>query len=197
MDVRRRFGFFELVRSTPELWLVPLAWGSLVTMVHELAGAHWISMPWLPTSSVAVAVAFYLGFKNNAAYDRTWEARKVWGAIVNASRSWAWAARDLVDAQAGPRSMDNATRQAVHRELVLRHVAWLDALRHQLRRATPWEHGGGATSGCGSGSPCLSTTRTSPSRGRSISRFPSARRRSSRRIPPRCSWASSPRDWPS
>ena len=45
---------------------------------------------------VGVAVSFYLGFKNNSANDRTWEARKVWGAIVNSSRSWGILVRDLV-----------------------------------------------------------------------------------------------------
>ena len=45
-------------------------------------------IPWLPISVIGTAVAFYVGFKNNQAYDRMWEARKIWGGIVNDSRSW-------------------------------------------------------------------------------------------------------------
>ncbi|MFV0530772.1 MAG: bestrophin family protein [Flavobacteriales bacterium] len=43
---------------------------------------------WLPVSVIGTAVAFYLGFKNNNSYDRLWEARKIWGGIVNESRTW-------------------------------------------------------------------------------------------------------------
>ena len=45
-------------------------------------------LPWLPISIIGTAVAFYVGFKNNSAYARMWEARKIWGAIINSSRSW-------------------------------------------------------------------------------------------------------------
>jgi len=38
-------------------------------------------------SVIGTAVAFYVGFKNNQAYDRMWEARKIWGGIVNDSRA--------------------------------------------------------------------------------------------------------------
>ena len=34
-------------------------------------------------------MAFFIGFNNNQAYDRWWEARKIWGGIVNDSRSFA------------------------------------------------------------------------------------------------------------
>ena len=45
------------------------------------------SIPWLPISVIGTAVAFYVGFKNNQSYDRMWEARKIWGGIVNDSRT--------------------------------------------------------------------------------------------------------------
>ncbi len=38
-----------------------------------------------PLGTIGVAVAFYLGFKNNQSYDRFWEARTIWGGIVNSS----------------------------------------------------------------------------------------------------------------
>jgi putative membrane protein len=50
----------------------------------------------LPIALLGTAVAFVVGFKNNASYDRLWEARRVWGAIVNASRTWGLMARDYV-----------------------------------------------------------------------------------------------------
>ena len=41
-----------------------------------------LSLPWQPISVIGIAVAFYLGFKNNSSYDRTWEARKIWASTV-------------------------------------------------------------------------------------------------------------------
>ena len=69
-------------------WLT--LWGSLVLVLHNIFhDTFWISIPWLPISVIGTAVAFYVGFKNNSAYDRLWEARKIWGGIVNTSRMWA------------------------------------------------------------------------------------------------------------
>ena len=40
-------------------------------------------LPWLPIALVGSALAFIVSFKNNASYGRLWEARQVWGGIVN------------------------------------------------------------------------------------------------------------------
>ena len=90
-----------------------------------------ISIPWQPVSIIGIAVAFYLGFKNNSSYDRTWEARKIWGGIVNNSRSFGAAAVSVVQGEHAAE---------IHKELIYRHIAWLTALRHQLRLSQEWEH---------------------------------------------------------
>lgn len=90
-----------------------------------------LALPWQPISVVGIAVAFYLGFKNNSSYDRTWEARKIWGGIVNNSRTFGAAVVSFVN---GP------DQESVRKELIYRHVAWMTALRHQLRLSQPWEH---------------------------------------------------------
>ncbi len=89
------------------------------------------TLPWQPISVIGIAVAFYLGFKNNSSYDRTWEARKIWGGIVNTSRSFGAGVVSFIQGADAP---------AVQRELIHRHVAWLTALRHQLRMPRTWEH---------------------------------------------------------
>ena len=90
-----------------------------------------ISIPWQPISVIGIAVAFYLGFKNNSSYDRTWEARKIWGSIVNNSRTFAAAVVAFVH---GPNENE------IKKELIYRHIAWMTALRHQLRLERSWEH---------------------------------------------------------
>ena len=99
----------------------------------------WLHLPWLPIGLLGTAVAFIAGFKNNASYDRLWEARKIWGGIVNASRSWTIMVKDFItNDQASPPRAESEIK-GIHRELVHRHVAWLTALRYQLRAPKPWE----------------------------------------------------------
>ena len=67
-------------------WIIPYV--LLVAILYKYTGLREFSIPWLPLSIIGTAVAFYVGFKNNQAYDRLWEARMIWGGIVNSSRMW-------------------------------------------------------------------------------------------------------------
>jgi putative membrane protein len=106
-------------------------WAVLVYVLYAYAGLWFLRVPFLPIATVGTAVAFYVGFKNNAAYERFWEGRKIWGGIVNASRTWATAVVSYIDV--GDTSED---ARETRRELVYRHIAWVNALRLQLRRTT-------------------------------------------------------------
>jgi putative membrane protein len=90
-----------------------------------------ISLPWQPIGVIGIAVAFYLGFKNNSSYDRTWEARKIYGGIVNDSRSFGVAVVAFLQGE---------HQEEIKKELIYRHIAWLTSLRHQLRLSRSWEH---------------------------------------------------------
>jgi len=110
--------------------------GLIPILIIEFLPKFQIPIPWLSVSLIGIAVAFYLGFKNNASYDRLWEARKIWGGIVNDSRTWAMMVKGYVrdDFKCTSRIL------TIHRRLVLRHLAWLHALRFQLRKSKQWEH---------------------------------------------------------
>jgi len=139
MYAGRQFEFLAILRFSYRGGLYAGLWALVVTSGHTLAGIEALSLPSLPVTVLGTAVAFYLGFKGNAAYDRLWEARKIWGGIVNTSRTWAahviGMVTDLRVAGTPARPLPD-----VHRELVLRHVGWLSALRTQLRRRKSWEH---------------------------------------------------------
>ncbi|GGE97109.1 bestrophin family protein [Hymenobacter cavernae] len=98
-----------------------------------------LDIPWQPVATLGTAVAFYIGFKNNGSYDRFWEGRKLWGGIVNYSRSWAIQALEyvtsVVDApgvNAPGASAEELTHW--HQRLVYRQVAWVNAVCLHLRR---------------------------------------------------------------
>ena len=143
MHIGRRYSVWATLRWSRANLIFPLFYAAAVVAADQLTELS-LGIPWLPLSVIAIAVAFYLGFKNSASYDRLWEARKIWGAIVNASRSWAYGARDLISASHLPEDtqLESKDLHDARRQLVLRHVAWLDALRHQLRQPRSWEHNG-------------------------------------------------------
>jgi putative membrane protein len=123
--------FFTLAATLPAALNLGLGW-------------RWLSLPWVPVALIGTALAFITGFKNNASYDRLWEARKIWGGIVNVSRQWASAALTFPAPEPiapAARSSDTPddTLRLTQRLLVMRHIAWLTAPRYQLRTPREWE----------------------------------------------------------
>ena len=93
-----------------------------------------VSIPFLPISTIGIAVAFYVGFKNNQAYDRFWEGRKIWGGIVNYSRTWGNAILSFVSLKHANADITDKALFEHQRILIYRHIAWINALRLQLRK---------------------------------------------------------------
>lgn len=123
------------------IWLT--AWAIIVPLFTEYLHSldlYMFKVPWLPVSLVGTAVAFYVGFKNNSSYDRLWEARKIWGAIVNSSRSWGANVRAYVSNQFRESDLTEEELHGIHRKMIYRHIAWLYSLRSQLLIPTSWEH---------------------------------------------------------
>lgn len=119
------------------VWL--LAGSAIITFLYY-KNIISFSIPWLPISIIGTAVAFYVGFKNNSAYDRMWEARKIWGAIVNSSRAWGMMVDGYITNQFTNHDVSEAEIKQHKKKLIYRHVGWLYALRSQLLLPTSWEH---------------------------------------------------------
>ncbi|MCA9572829.1 MAG: hypothetical protein KC656_33555, partial [Myxococcales bacterium] len=123
---RRNLLGYSVITSTQGL-----LWALVVYALYAVAELSWLRIPFLPMSVIGTAVAFYAGFKNNSAYDRFWEGRKIWGGIVNESRTFASAVLLYVQpGDGGPEA------RQTRRDLVYRHLAWMNAVRLQLRRTS-------------------------------------------------------------
>jgi len=133
MYTAKRFPTWLILRVTWFVALRALPVALALCLVWEFTDIRWLQLPALPVTILATAVSFYLGFKGNSAYDRLWEARKIWGGIVNSSRTWSIHTVGFV-------AVGHPDAERLRRELVHRHVAWLAALRTQLRRRKQWEH---------------------------------------------------------
>lgn len=110
------------------------------TLLYQFAGWTWLAIPWVPIAMIGTAAAFIAGFKNTQTYNRLWEARQIYGAIVNGSRTWGIMVRDFVTDLQVTTPVSQQELQEIHRELIYRHIAWLTALRFQLREPRVWEN---------------------------------------------------------
>ena len=99
----------------------------------------WLKIPWTPLALIGTAVAFVIGFQNNAAYGRIWEARKIWGGIVNTSRTFGMSIQDMVTNEHATTPLSSEALKKEITTLTYRHIAWMTALRHTMRAAKPWE----------------------------------------------------------
>jgi putative membrane protein len=99
----------------------------------------WLRIPWTPLALIGTAVAFVIGFQNNSAYGRIWEARKIWGGIVNTSRTFVMFLQDMVTNEHAKSPVDEAELKKEIKELAYRHIAWMTALRHAMRVPKSWE----------------------------------------------------------
>jgi len=134
MIVRPRLHWFRMLLAwhgsvlpqlLPRLFIV-LAISIVATASHDHILRFTVNLSTVPFSLVGIALAVFLGFRNNASYDRYWEARKLWGQLLNESRSLVRQALTLTHTR------DGAATPRV-RELVGLLCALAHALRHQLR----------------------------------------------------------------
>lgn len=140
MYTRRNIRWSVILRFAWWQILVFVAWGAMVTWLYLFLQQRGVdcSLPIAPLGTIGVAVAFYVGFKNNQSYDRYWEARKIWGGIVNVSRTWANQVLSYVSNHYASEPIDPKAVREIQQTLVYRHLAWINSLRYQLRRKTPF-----------------------------------------------------------
>jgi putative membrane protein len=125
--------------ALPKIWTRTL----LVTGISVAVTVLYKTVPWAhvsvtatPFSLIGFALGIFLGFRNTTSYDRFWEGRKLWGSLVNTSRSLARQILGFVEAR------DEASAATVREqqvELVHLVIAFVSALRHHLRDHSPWE----------------------------------------------------------
>jgi putative membrane protein len=111
----------------------------IITVLYEVVGLQWLQVPWAALALVGTAVAFLIGFQSNAVYGRLWEARQIWGGIVNDSRMFVIMMNDMITNEHAKDPATKTELEAIKRTIVFRHIAWLTSLRHAMRQIKPWE----------------------------------------------------------
>lgn len=104
----------------PQL-IVTIAFAALITVFRGSLLVGKVHLTFVPFSLIGLTLAIFLGFRNNTSYARYWEARMLWGAVLNDTRALTRQALTLVE--------DRAAAPAFVHYL----IAFTHALRHQLR----------------------------------------------------------------
>jgi putative membrane protein len=139
MYTERKLPFFAMMKWTRRDIYKFILIGAIPVFLYKGLGLYWLHLPWLPIGVVGTAVAFIVSFKNNASYDRLWEARKIYGGIVNGSRSFTLTLNDFISNAHAKNPLTDGELFKIRKEMVMRHVAWMTSLRHALRIHKPWE----------------------------------------------------------
>lgn len=139
MIVRRSsnaFQLFFILRGSiipliyPQIIFIALL-GAGVVATHYYYPILFPSFTLAPLALLGVALSLFLGFRNNASYDRWWEARKLWGQLIVDARSLSRQILSFIDGS-------NEVGAETQKRMIYLIIAFTHALRHQLRESEPW-----------------------------------------------------------
>jgi putative membrane protein len=136
MYIRRSIHPIVVLRLTWKTAVINCLWALAVVVLHELAGVKFLTLPFMTVTTLGIAVAFLVGLKNDSSYDRFWEARKIWGTIIIDSRAFGNHVLSYIHTE---KAQDQPEVTAARRELIHRHLAWINALRMQLRKPSRFQ----------------------------------------------------------
>ena len=115
-----------------------IVYGSAICILNLYPFFEGFTLPIAAIGFLGTAVAILLGFRNNSAYERFWEARKAWGDLTNVSRYFA--SQVITYIRPPQNQVQEAANVAdVHQNILFRHLAFVNALRLQLLNDSRWD----------------------------------------------------------
>lgn len=115
----------SVLRNIAPQLLLTTGFAVVVTALQGQVFHSKVPLTFVPFSLIGLTLAVFLGFRNNTSYARYWEARSLWGVLLNESRTLVRQSLTLVN------------DQTLAPQLGRRLMAFTHALRHQLRETDP------------------------------------------------------------
>ncbi|MFT3980467.1 MAG: bestrophin family ion channel [Ferruginibacter sp.] len=108
--------------------LVIFLYATSIAVLYNSYHLTRITIPIAVPAILGTVISLLLGFRSNQAYDRWWEARHIWGAIVNDSRTLARQVMNFTHD-----SYDNEGIMNFQDRMIRRQIAWTHSLSRHLR----------------------------------------------------------------
>ncbi|MGD8377667.1 MAG: bestrophin family ion channel [Acidobacteriota bacterium] len=132
MVVVRRLPWKRLARDLRVPVVLTVLYIAALAVADRFHSVDGLAAPSLLLTVPGTVIGLLLAFRTDSAYGRWWEARTLWGAIVNDSRTWA----RQVTTYLGDGGSDNG---GLAQRLAYRQIAWCYALAATLRDLDPLE----------------------------------------------------------
>lgn len=137
MIIKRNFNPIKVIQYVKAELLFSAVVSMGIWWLYENGFAK-ISLPFSIAAILGSALAIFIAFRNNSAYGRWWEARTVWGGIVNSSRVLARLIITFTDSHAHQANYEKELSEAFKKQLIHACIAWVHALRIHLRKQETW-----------------------------------------------------------
>lgn len=102
-----------------------------IAVVYYVYPSLRITIPLAVPAVLGTVISLLLGFRSNQAYDRWWEARHIWGAIVNESRTLARQVMSFTSINNN--GYENEDIKEFRKRIIQRQIAWCYSLGRHLR----------------------------------------------------------------
>lgn len=137
MIVKRNFNPIKVIQHVK----TELAFAVIITVAVFVLHKQNITAVTLPFSISAIlgsALAIFIAFRNNSSYSRWWEARTLWGGIINSSRVLARLIITFTDSHSHQQNYEKERSEQFKKEMTYKVIAWVHALRLHLRKQDNW-----------------------------------------------------------
>ncbi len=138
MILKRNFNPLKVIFYVRFELLTAVSMSVLVYLLH-IQELLIFTLPFSVAGILGSALAIFIAFRNNSSYGRWWEARTLWGGIVNSSRVLARLLITFTDSHAHQQNYDKARSETFKKEMVHKVIAWVHALRLHLRKQEDWQ----------------------------------------------------------
>jgi len=129
MIVKLKIPWLEIIKDLRWIFLIIILYMTAISIVDYYLPLDQIHVPLALITVPGTVIGLLLAFRTNSAYSRWWEARIIWGSIVNDSRTWVRQLKSFV--------ISHEETQSWIRKLAFRQIAWNYALSGHLRNGDP------------------------------------------------------------
>src|SRR6185295_6428299 len=121
MIIRKTLNYRIIIRYVWKRMTLLILVSASVSILYKEHGIL-LGFSELPASILGIALAILIGFRVNSAYERWWEAIKIWGGIINNSRSLGRQVISFVSTKYN--NIDSKEQDNLKRELIYRIISY-------------------------------------------------------------------------